>query len=154
MSESEFISVQKFAELAGVSRQTVYKRLSTDLQKYVKFVNGKKVISNKALKIFNVNLEDDKCKPVDKEMSISVNDLSTILQEQLKAKDEQIKSLESQLNIKDLQIAEMNERLKESLKLNENNQILLLGKTTEQKQVIEVIKTPIKKSWWQRLKGE
>ncbi len=70
------------------------------------------------------------------------------------AKDEQIKSLESQLNIKDLQIAEMNDRLKESLKLNENNQILLLGKTTEQKQIIEVIETPVKKSWWQRLKGE
>ncbi len=84
MSESEFISVQKFAELAGVSRQTVYKRLSTDLQKYVKFVNRKKAISTKALKIFNVNFEDDKCKPIDKEMSTSVNDLSTILQEQLK----------------------------------------------------------------------
>lgn len=153
MEKEKFISIQSFADLAGVSRQTIYKKMSTDLQKYVKLVNGKKAISTNALSVFNANLEDNKCKPVDKEMSTPVNDLSTILQEQLQAKDTQITSLQEQLRVKDLQIAELNERLKESLKLNENNQVLLLGKTTEQRQTIEVIEPPEKKSWWQKLRG-
>lgn len=47
--KDEYISVSEFARRAGVTKQSVYQRIQGRLKKYVKDLNGQKVIHIKAL---------------------------------------------------------------------------------------------------------
>lgn len=106
---SEYLTIKAFANLAGVSSQAIYQRLDKDLKKYLKVIEGKKMLSSEALTEFGINKID---KGVDNEFARSLQDTLIVLTEQLKVKDQQI--------------ADLNERLEQALKLNENNQVLLL----------------------------
>ncbi len=91
----EFLTISEFATKAGVSRQAVYKQLTTKLTNYVKVDNGKKLINKEALELF-VNSVDT---PGDNIRAQNDNLLSSVietLQQQLKAKDEQIEALQEQ----------------------------------------------------------
>ena len=106
---SEYISVTEFARRAGVSRQSVYKHMSTDCKPYVNVVDGKKRINVEALRIFgvneSVNQDNRNSQQVDSE---TVNFDATMIQllqgqiefltEQLQAKDEQIAALQQALD--------------------------------------------------------
>lgn len=53
MSEAKFLPIAEFAKAAGTSKQAVYQRLHTSaLQPFVSEVDGKKVISTDAIKLF------------------------------------------------------------------------------------------------------
>lgn len=56
---SEYISIAEFAEKAGVSRQTIYNRLNSDLSSFCKIVNGKKVLNTEGLSLFSVKNSSD-----------------------------------------------------------------------------------------------
>lgn len=143
--EENYLSIKEFAGLAGVSTQAVYQRLDKDLKEYVEIIDGKKAIDIKALDLFSVQPVEQ---PID-------NELTTILRETLKV-------LSGQLTEKDRQIAELNERLKESNELNRNNQILIGRQQDHPKQIEESSsieepekkQEPEKRSFWSRFRKE
>ena len=51
-NKQEYISISEFARATGRSRTTVYKYLDGFLSTYVQDVQGKKVISRAAIKVF------------------------------------------------------------------------------------------------------
>lgn len=56
--QDELLTVQEFAEKAGISVQAVYKRLNNSLNSYVKLVNGRKMLRVSALyEVYGVNVE-------------------------------------------------------------------------------------------------
>lgn len=111
----EYLSVKDFAKLAGVTKQAVYQRLNTDLSSFVKLENGKKCIAKDALQLFQSNSSKG-----DQESLIvkAYESTLTVLKSQLEVKDLQIKALNDRLE-------EMSKRLEEQVELNKNNQMLL-----------------------------
>lgn len=56
--QDELLTVQEFAEKAGVSVQAVYKRLNNSLNPYVKLVDGRKMLEISALhEVYGVDVE-------------------------------------------------------------------------------------------------
>lgn len=89
---NKYLSVKEFAKQAGVSTQAVYQRMEKDLGVFVQEKNGKKTISDAALKLFSD-------KPV-KRVAFSTPDKS--LSDEITL--ELIKTLQSQLIEKDKQL--------------------------------------------------
>lgn len=50
MDQKEYLSIKEFAGAAGVSTQSVYKRLATSLQPYVKEVANQRMLNIRALR--------------------------------------------------------------------------------------------------------
>lgn len=98
MSQIEYIPISEFAARAGVSRQTIYKQVDNRLTAYCKTVNGKKVLSTKALELFSVNKNSTTVNLTDNQFT-SQNLTATIelLQKQLEIKDKQIQDLSNRL---------------------------------------------------------
>lgn len=95
----EYISISEFAKRAGISRQAVYKRLSTDLQPFVNQLTGEKKLNIKGLGLFSDN----------QTVNQGVNQLTggdSLLQ--------LISMLKKELDVKNNQIEELNARLAES----------------------------------------
>lgn len=106
----EYISIPEFAKRAGVSHQAIYKRLRNQLQPYLQLVAGKKMLSEKALTLFDCNqvAQPSATKSATGLQSdSSVEAVILVLQEQLQAKDEQLKEKDRQLQAKDEQIASL-----------------------------------------------
>lgn len=56
--QDELLTVQEFAERAGVSVQAVYKRLNNSLNPYIQLVEGRKMLKSSALyEIYGVKVE-------------------------------------------------------------------------------------------------
>lgn len=56
--EEQLLTVQEFAEQAGVSVQAVYKRLNNSLNPYIQLVEGRKMLKSSALyEIYGVKVE-------------------------------------------------------------------------------------------------
>ena len=53
MEQKEFLTIKEFAEVAGVSSQSVYKRLNSTLKPYLSIKNGKKYLNIKALELYS-----------------------------------------------------------------------------------------------------
>ncbi len=103
--KDDLLTIAEFAEMAGVSKQSVYKRLNNQLKEYCQLVSTKKMLKHQALKdIYGIEVE----KTVNL-FNQGINPDSDII-EFLKS---QMKALEEQLCVKDQQIAESNERVKE-----------------------------------------
>jgi SMC interacting uncharacterized protein involved in chromosome segregation len=111
----EYISIKEFASTVGISLQAIYKRLSTDLQPFVQLVEGKKMLNIKAFDLFVFNRDSTKVE----------NNSTPVEREIIDTMQKTITALTAQLEAKDMQIAELNERLREAMDLNRNNQILL-----------------------------
>ena len=120
MENNEYLTVKEFADRAGISVQAVYQRLNKDLKPFLKHFQGKKNLNSKGLELFTIS---ENFKVI--EQDVEANFKATL------------NSLNSQLNIKDKQIQDLNDRLAHALKLNENNQILLKNEQ-EQRLLIEV----------------
>ena len=91
----DYLTIKEFSEEAKISRQAVYKQLKTKLSDYVKVENGKSLINKEALSFYinqNDNREDNKNQPGDNLLTSVIE----TLQEQLKAKDDQILALQEQ----------------------------------------------------------
>lgn len=88
---TEYISIQDFANKSGLSRQTVYRKLDTEWNKYYKEENGKKLISIEALNEIKTNklCKDETFSDVLDVLKYTIENLTL----QLKTKDEQIKAL-------------------------------------------------------------
>jgi hypothetical protein len=145
--EEDYLSVKEFAGRARVSPQAVYQRLDKDLKDYFKLIEGKKAINIAALDLFGIVQEAQSIEqPIEQILS---DDLTTTLKETLKV-------LSQQLDKKDRQINELNERLKESNELNRNNQILI-GRQQEQPKQLEEnseVKEAEKRNFWSWFKKQ
>ena len=201
--EERYISIKEFAERAGVSPQSVYKRLTTSLQPYSTMVDNQKMLNIQALQdIYGVKV-DNPIQPdiqpnnqqVDNPIQPDIQTLIDSFNEQLRAKDQQIERLMQQAdetmterqdmverslyeaavnqsNVKDEQIKELNERLKEAQKaLDQEQQLHLLSKQrvlqleaavetpepdTSEPDLTDLQERPeqqepVKQKWWQRL---
>lgn len=124
---SEYIPVKDFAERAGVTIAAVYNRINNNtLDNYIKVEKGVKMVSVEALDLFTPR----KSAKVDRDSIdnfIKVENADSMY----KTLESTILLLSAQLETKDKQLAEVNERLKEALALNHNNQVLLLDKKEE-----------------------
>ena len=118
---SKYLNIKDFAKIAGVSKQSLYKRLSNpnnDIQKYVSMVNNHVAISIDALDSLYFNSSKDKALRTVAEMTdipseghealadrhhvnnvlSSIMDVVDVLKEQLKQKDNQIEALQKNLS--------------------------------------------------------
>jgi len=114
--QSEFVSVKRMAELAGVTTQAVYRRINSDLQGFVRLDGSKKTIDTAALRYFG---QQDQQQIVQAEPEIS-REMFDLLKEQLQVvnqkvfiRDEQINRLLDQLKWQ----SEVNVKLQEEKQL-------------------------------------
>lgn len=129
MNETQLLSIQDFAESAGISRQAVYQQLDTRMKPYIQLVKGKKMIQAQALldlySTSDVNSVNENvnqvCQPMSSKTSMSskyVKDIRAASEELLREKDaeiaalgEQLQYLREQISTKDAQIAVKDEQL-------------------------------------------
>ena len=154
MNNREFITVAEYSNIKKISRQAVYKQLSSKLSGFVKVIDGQKFISIKALdesEKSQVNRVDN---GVDNQVANHDNQPATrFYEKQIEEKDKTIESLLQQL--KSLQeqngkLTDLNGKLTEIIN---NNQVLLayekklpLTEGNNQKEEIEE-DTPQKKGF-------
>lgn len=167
--KKEYLSVKDFAQKAGVSTQAIYQRLDKDLQTYCKVVGKQKTIDIKALELFAIKTAYQSVDQlVGKDLQTTLQEILNhfasekqdnsndsevlLLKELVITLQDTLKTLKEQIDVKDKQIEELNARLKEANQLNQNNQILLLGKQEPPQQIEEAADK--KKSFWERLFGE
>ena len=131
--KKEFYTVSEFAELRGVSKQTIYQQLNKGLKKYVVMVENKKVISAEALKK-KVNQSQTNFKPtIQPTLNQVEQPILNFLQEQITAKDKTILDLLDQLKQAQEQNSKLAELLKSEQDLNKANQILIAQAHENQK---------------------
>lgn len=104
--KEKLLTVAEFSKAANISRQSVYKKVDNSLQKYVVRVDNRIMLKIQGLEEFSKdkncqpvdNQVDKNCQPVDKKI---IDLLTKELEEknsQLKAKDQQIATLEKLLD--------------------------------------------------------
>ena len=175
--EKQYLTVKEFADLAGVSVQSVYKKLgkaSNPIQRYFTVVEGVKCIDRRALDILYANnntpaeeVEEEpqeireEPKPKD-----STSRLLDILEMQLEEQRRQLQEKDNQLAEQSKQINSLLNRLEEYSKIIDQQQKLtamqtqaLLTAETKTEEVEETVEPeekiveepPQKKGFWQRL---
>lgn len=118
MAQNELLTIAEFAELAGVSRQSIYKQMSTRLSKYCKLVDNKKMIEYRALaEVFGIPVEQP-CQPEnDNSVNSDVNPnepleaVIEMLRNELEVKNRQIMTLQEQ----NIQLTETIAKMSDSL---------------------------------------
>ena len=122
----EYISIKEFAELAGVSQQAIYKQLNNKLKTYLKVVDNKKMLEKSALSMF---LKEEK---------------STGVEQQL------INMLQTELNEKNKQIAELQKLLDQAQRLHaaEKQRVLELEDKMAATQELDPEQP---KKWWKKI---
>ena len=151
-------TIQEVAEILNITPQAVYKKinnqlnneLATHLKQVERGNKTVKAVTSEGLEIIRKSLEQ----PVDNQFNNEFNNqFNNQFKDSSKGKEdnliqlleETIQTLKKQLDVKDKQIQDLNERLKEQQELNRNNQVLL---HREQEQKALVSDTTA----WQRLK--
>lgn len=118
MAQDELLTIAEFAELAGVSRQSIYKQMSTRLSKYCKLVDNRKMIEYRALaEVFGMSVEQP-CQPKnDNSVNSDVNPnepleaVIEMLRNELEVKNRQIMTLQEQ----NIQLTETIAKMSDSL---------------------------------------
>lgn len=124
---NEYLTIKEVAEASGLSKQAIYKRLSTDFQPFFKLIDNKKMLNSNVLKVLSSTNHSTDFKQVENnDNQVESNKIIEILNknidfltEQLSTKDNQIDNLNSTINALTLRIAELTE-------LQRNNQVLML----------------------------
>ena len=123
--ENKYLSIQDFANLVNKSQQGIYKRLKNKedkLNNYIKLEDGKKLISIEAAKdLYKINIDE-----------IDFDNFGSNREEsKTAAADSQaiIEILKNELEIKNKQIDDLNDRLSDLTKtLDQQQQLALIDK--------------------------
>lgn len=142
----QYLSIKEFAEMANVSQQSVYKRLKKPddiIQSYIKIKDGKKVIAAAAIeKIYNSDSAAVYDEVEEAEEQPLRDDIIIILKGQ-------VEQLQKELEIKNKQIEELTNRLKESSERETNFQTLLNQQqqltATEKQRILQLESETMKK---------
>ncbi len=143
----KYLSIKDFAAAAGVSQQAVYKRLDKSLKPFVKVVDGKKKLSEDGLKVylnstiqptqqptiqptFNNHVENVEKPWTDGESTINETSINhstslTTEKEQIQTLTRMVDIIQKELEVKNKQIADLNDRLAEALKTVEAQNVLI-----------------------------
>lgn len=110
MKKEKLLSVGEVAKLVGVSKQAIYKRISTDLQPFVQLVENKKFLKIGVLEKFESTKESTK------------ESTQNSFEKQI------IDMLQNELDNKNKQISEMQKLLdqEQQLRMAEHKKVLLL----------------------------
>ncbi|MPQ34278.1 hypothetical protein E4V42_23115 [Clostridium estertheticum] len=142
-------TVEEVAIKLKTSKQTIYNKLKLKEYKDKTLMKqGKTMIDEELLKLiqtglnitnkFNTNNNEETIGEHEKVDDIVLDDDIVKLNQNLtNALIEQLKETKLQLKVKDLQITDLNDRLKQEQELNKNNQILQLRQPQETKQLEE-----------------
>lgn len=170
MDQKEYLTIKEFADIAGVSTQSVYKRLATSLQPYVKEVDNQKVLNIQALQdIYGIEVGNS-CKPKRQEVVNGCklkNEEKAYHEEHIRELMEQVHELEIRLSEKESLIKEKDshildlqaqvehlkkevELLHEDLQIEKKSNMLLLVQKNEE---IAVLEDQKKEPWWRRWLG-
>ena len=110
MDQKEYLTIKEFADIAGVSKQAVYQRLTGTLKPYVNIKDGVKYLNIRALELYKGDDAVKKLKKNNQEESNSVQvDLMVeLLKRELDEKNKQIDELyklleQSQVNLSQAQ---------------------------------------------------
>ena len=126
------VTVKEFAGMAGVSEQSVYKRLTTSLKPYLTMVDNRKMIDITALaEVYGI----DVMQPLNNFDSTRLNNLETasesqiqleILQKQVEDLKQDKEKLYAELETKNEQIKSLSETVSNITRQLENSQAQLL----------------------------
>lgn len=168
MDQNEYLSVKKFAEIANVSTQSVYKRLATSLQPYVKEVDNQRMLNIQALQdVYGIEVGNS-CKPKRQEVANGCqpnnSEEKAYHEERIRELTDKVHELELRLGEKESLIREKDshmvdlqsqvdhlkkevELLHEDLQIEKKSNLLLLTQKTEE---IAVLEDQKKEPWWCR----
>ena len=168
MDQKEYLSIKEFAGAAGVSTQSVYKRLATSLQPYVKEVANQRMLNIRALQdVYGIEVGNS-CKPKRHEVVNGCkpkNEEKAYYEESVKSLTDKVHELEIRLGEKESLVKEKDahildlqaqveylkkevELLHEDLQIEKKSNLLLLNQKNEEIAVLEDQNQ--KKSWWRR----
>jgi transcriptional regulator with XRE-family HTH domain len=162
MVNKELLSIQEFAEAAGVSKQAIYKRLNNQLKPFIQLVDGKKMLSNKALsEVYGVEVEQkfnhalnnqgQPNQPLDAVISMLQKELEA-KNAQLEAKDRQIEELQAALK-REQELHTSAQRLHDQAQQLHLSSIAQLGEpNSEEQPAVTVEEPPAKKGWFGKWK--
>lgn len=122
--DKEYLSIKEFAEAAGVSQQAIYKQLNNKLKPYLIVVEKRKMLEKSALSLFS---KAENSKEVEQQL---------------------INMLQTELNRKNEQIAELQKLLDQAQKLHAMDKQRILE--LEDKAAEEQQREPARKRWWQK----
>lgn len=161
--KNDYISVSEFARRAGVTKQSVYQRIQGGLKKYVKDLNGQKVIQIQALHdVYGLDLEQGLEQDLNKD-SQGQNQVNLavieMLRTELEAKNQQIANLTVALENTTQALQEAQTSLRAAQALHAGTMQAQLGpgpdRSQEPEPVISVEDQPAapaeperKRHWW------
>lgn len=132
----EYLTIKEFSKRVNTTPQSIYKKLNkkdNPLNNYVKVVNGKKMLSVKALKLYQNPEEEEKAEVEAGSQDINLK-IIELLQKELEEKNKQIENLNKLLDQQQqLQLQVMTE-----LKQAREEKILLESKVVQEEN----------KKWW------
>lgn len=131
--ENRLLTVKEFAEIAGVSVQSVYKRLNNQLSTFVKLVDNRKMLEYRALReIYGIDIKP-KLNEVEQPIQPFVK--PDLMEKTINLLEKQNEQLSKELEIKNKQIEELNNRLAEcQTLLNQQQQLNVIS----EKRCIEI----------------
>lgn len=148
----EWITIKEASELLNITPQAIYKRLNqknSTLKPLVKVVKNIKMIHTSALNEFHStkfrNLSTNTLNTV--EVEKPYKEIIELLKSQMNVLNKQAKVLEGQLEQKDKQINDLNERLEQALKNTSEGHFVL----AQQQQ--KILNEPINESipWYKKI---
>lgn len=161
--ENKYLSVAEFAAAAGVTQQSVYKRLNKkndELQPFVKEQNGKRVISAAAITaIYKKPLQQEQ-PPTEQKEESSLDKIIDILQQQIEAQRKDIAEKNLQIERLSSQLEKEQESLQreQQLHLLTNQKLLALeAAAAEAEEAADIPKEETKKKSifnWFKKKGD
>lgn len=120
--------VEKIAELTGVSKVTIYRKMKlNEISKFIIIKNGKSFLTEEGLEVLKdmLNISDTQEIPLDKPQEATENSLSI---EYINTLKEQIEHLRRQTDTKDEQLRVNNEHIADLIKTNQHSQMMLQEK--------------------------
>ena len=137
MDQKEYLTIKEFADIAGVSKQAVYQRLTGTLKPYVSVKDGVKYLNIRALELYKGDDAVKKLKKNNQEESnsVQVDSMVELLKRELDQKNKQIDELHKLLEQSQVNLSQAQYRLQ----LIEDQR----NEEPEEK----------KESWWRRWLG-
>lgn len=155
MANKTYLTVKEVSEILGVSKQAIYKRMSTDLSTYVVLVEKQKYLKYEVLKHLSVNHSTQK---VEQSAEVeSLKKLVEILEKENELKQQTIERLEARNEEEHKHLLELTSKVGNTLQSLTQGQLadkLIEGKKilSEQEGVADLpAEAPHKKKhWWQK----
>ena len=137
MDQKEYLTIKEFADIAGVSKQAVYQRLTGTLKPYVSVKDGVKYLNIRAVELYKGDDAVKKLKKNNQEESnsVQVDSMVELLKRELDQKNKQIDELHKLLEQSQVNLSQAQYRLQ----LIEDQR----NEEPEEK----------KESWWRRWLG-